>query len=149
MTKKPANDTKSSSETSAQRSGQDVVLIHGLSEDKKGLRVLRARNDQVEAGEVRPLVEGQPITSDVVRLKPRAGMPLLCDVETEVTFEGSKPALSKGSAASAARSGSAGRSGPLVRSGPAQVASRAYRDNWDTIWSRSAASALGDPSKLN
>ena len=113
MTKKPSNDKNSSRETDAQasaRSSQDVVLIHGLSDDKKGLRVLRARNDQVEAGEVRPLVEGQPITSDVVRLKPRAGMPLLCDVETEVAVAGPERTLAKGE---------------RVRSGPAQVASRA------------------------
>ncbi len=137
MTKKPSNDKNSSREAEAQasaRSGQDVVLIHGLSEDKKGLRVLRARNDEVQIGEVRPLVEGQPITSDVVRLKPRAGMPFLCDVETEVAVSGPQPTPAQA---------------PQARSGPAQVASRAYRDNWDTIWSRSAAPSLGDPSKLN
>jgi len=137
VTKKPISDKNSSSETPAEagaRPSQDVVLIHGLSEDKKGLRVLRARNDQVEVGEMRPLVEGQPITSDVVRLKPRTGMPLLCDVETEVAVSGPQPSLSKAH---------------QVRTGPAQVANNAYRDNWDTIWSRSATSPLGDPSKLN
>jgi len=142
VTKKPAIDKNSSPETQGSaRSGQDVVLIAGLSEDKKGLRVLRARNDQVEAGEVRPLVEGQPITSDVVRLKPRAGMPLLCDVETEVAISNPQPTQSKSN---------------KPRSGPAQVANRAYRDNWDTIWSRSTglsggagSSAVRDPSKLN
>jgi hypothetical protein len=128
--KKPVSEAESSAATPSSKSPRDVVLIHGLTEDKKGLRVLRARQDSVEAGEVRPLVEGQPINSDVVRLKPRAGTPFLCDVETELAIGSAPPSAQLSS-----------------RSGPAQVANRAYRDNWDAIWARPAASQ--DPSKLN
>lgn len=96
---------------------RDVVLVHGLTDDRKGLKVLRARSEGIEVGEVRPLSEGQPISSDVVRLRPRKETPYICDVET--TY-----------------------SPPRKNSGPAQVATRAYRDNWDQIWS-SRASAPG------
>lgn len=98
--------------------GKDMVLVHGVTEDRKGWKVLRARDQRVELGEVRPVVEGQPLTSDVVRLHPRPEAPLVCDVETQFSL----PQAKKESHA---------------RSGPAQVATQAYRDNWDTIWSRS------------
>ncbi len=101
-----------------------------MTDDKKGLRVLRARNDSIEAGEVRPLAEGQAITSDVVRLKPRQGLPYVCDVETEISMSELRGRQPK-------------------RSGPAQVSSRAYRDNWDTIWARAPAATTKDPSELN
>lgn len=56
--------------------------------------------------------EGKPIPprGEVVRLKPRAGMPRVCDVE--VAYGGDTEG----------------------RSGPAQVASKAYRDNWDAVF---------------
>lgn len=116
------------------------MLIHGVTEDKKGLRVLRARNDNVEAGEVRPLVEGQPITSDVVRLKPRPEAPFVCDVETEVSVGTPKVRGSKASMSSASTP---------HRSGPAQVANRAYRDNWDAIWASPSAASPSDRRKMN
>ncbi len=124
-----AASSPSSSPQKSSESGRDLVLIHGVTEDKKGLKVLRARNDTVEAGEVRPLAEGQPITSDIVRLKPRKGTPYLCDVETEVSME----ELKHGTAPQ--------------RTGPAQVANQAYRQNWDAIWARPKTKS--DPSTLN
>lgn len=126
LSKSPAPEKKSATQAPA----RDVVWIHGMTEDKKGLKVLRARDDSLEAGEVRPLAEGQPITSDVVRLKPRQGTPFVCDVETEVSMDELRQ-----------------RTAP-ARSGPAQVASAAYRQNWDQIWSKSERSET-DPSKLN
>jgi len=111
---------------------KDVVLIQGLTEDKKGLKVLRARNDGVEVGEVRPLTHGQSITSDVVRLKPRKEAPYICDVETELAVN-----ELPGRALSTTKE----------RSGPAQVATQKYRENWDTIWA--SAATTRDPSKLN
>ena len=94
---------------------KDVVLVHGLTDDGKGLAVLRARNGELEAGACRPLEHGKPIHGEVVRLKPRKECPVLCDVETALP-------------APAARE----------RSGPAQVATRAYRDNWDAIFASRA-----------
>jgi hypothetical protein len=46
-------------------SPSDVVLIHGRTDDQKGLKVLRARPEGVELGEVRPLEHGKPLAGDV------------------------------------------------------------------------------------
>lgn len=119
------------------RSG-DVVIVHGVTEDRKGLRVLRARNQTLEAGEVRPVVEGQPITSDLLRLKPRPNAPFVCDVET--TYRARE-------ASSKEEVDAPGAEPRRSRSGPAQVASASYRENWDAIWAK-RVSAPGS-SELN
>jgi hypothetical protein len=106
----------------------DVALIHGVTPDGEGLKILRARGDRVELGAVRPLREGAPITGEVVTLRPRANFPALCDVETHF-----KPAE-----AAADRQASA-PSAVAQRTGPAQVATDEYRRNWDAIWNRSEA----------
>lgn len=108
-----------------QSATKDVVLVHGVTQDRKGLRVLRAREQKVEFGEVRPVVEGQPITSDLVRLRPRPEAPFICDVETEYA------------APRTPRS-------DQMRSGPAQVATQAYRDNWDAIWAHDVTAPGSD-----
>ena len=106
-----------------QKASSDVVLIHGVTEDGRGLNVLRARNQSIEAGQVRPLEHGKPLQGDVVKLRPRRGAPFLCDVETEVS-------------SSELASTSPGASSAPARKGPAQGASSAYRDNWEAIWRR-------------
>jgi hypothetical protein len=106
---------------------QDVVLIRGVSEDGSALAVLRARADRVEAGVVRAVKEGQPIDGELVRLKPRADCPLVCDVESEAP---SHPINASG-----------GSESRPSHSGPAQVATPEYRSNWDAIWSKPKASA--------
>jgi len=72
----------------------DVVLVHGATVDGKGARVLRARPGQVEAGEVRPLREGQPIApgGEIVRLVERADSNQLYDVKVDYTAHPSPPA---------------------------------------------------------
>lgn len=125
MSKEPKREpsgpaTEKKSQDSQAKSSSDVVLVHGVTEDKKGLKVLRAREEGIEAGEVRPLEEGKSITGDLVRLKPRAGAPYLCDVETELS-------LSRESSSQASQS---------TRGRPAQVATANYRDNWDAIFSQ-------------
>jgi hypothetical protein len=99
--------------------GLDVVLMHGATEDGEGARVLRARRGRVEAGEVRPLKEGRPLTAggEVVRLEQRADAPVLYDVHVEHAVPGT-----------AADSG--------ARSGPAQVATHAYRESWERTFGR-------------
>jgi hypothetical protein len=99
-------------------SATDVVLVHGVTPDGEGLEVIRHRNDRFEAGALRTVREGQPIHGELVRLKPRAQCPLVCDVE--VTLPAPTPVP---------------RTDVAAR-GPAQVASDRYRANWDTIWSR-------------
>lgn len=96
---------------------KDVVLVHGVTPDGRGLEVIRQRDDQVETGALRPLEHGKPIQGEVVSLEPRKDFPLVCDVKVEV------PASSAPE-----------REPRASRSGPAQVASDRYRKNWDTIW---------------
>ena len=99
----------------------DVVLLGGPTEDGEGVHVLRAREDRLETGEVRPLKEGQPLLSgEVVKLVPRA-QSRVCDVEVLAK-------IGKKDGAQATEQG-----------GPAQVATRAYRESWERIF--------GEPSK--
>lgn len=126
----------------------DVVLIHGPTEDQKGLRVLRAREQGLEIGEVRPIKEGQPLTGEIVRLRPRPGMPRVCDVETQVSREeldqAQRAAVDQAQRANSdpARASRAA----LGHAGPPRVSSEAYRTNWEAIYS--SANAPG-PSELN
>ncbi len=102
----------------------DVVLVQGATGDGQGTRVLRARPGQLEAGEVRPLREGQPLApgGEVVRLVERSGSPLVYDVKVDYASPG-----------------------PRTRTpgGPAQVASPAYRDSWERTF------AAKSPKELN
>ena len=97
----------------------DVVLIHDIEPDGGGLRVLRYRENRLEAGAVRPLQHGKPIQGELVRLRPRSNLPILCDVEVEL------PAAPPSKSADAAK-----------KKGPAQVATKRYRENWDRIWNK-------------
>ncbi|HYP98541.1 MAG TPA: hypothetical protein VER96_07705 [Polyangiaceae bacterium] len=108
----------------------DVALIHGVTPDGEGLKILRARGDRLELGAVRPLREGAPINGEVVTLRPRANFPALCDVETHF-----KPAEAVGDRQEPAPA----PAGVVQRTGPAQVATDEYRRNWDAIWNRSEA----------
>lgn len=95
---------------------RDVVLVHGVSEDGKAYHVMRAREDRLEAGIVRPLEDGVQGDGEVVKLTPRSDAPMLYDVEVEVP------------------SGVINARG--VTKGPAQVTSQPYRTNWDRIWKK-------------
>ncbi len=100
----------------------DVVWMHSPTEDGAGARVVRARPGRIEAGEVRPMAEGRPMTpgGEVVRLERRAGAEPLFDVRVECTVPGTAntEATPPGSTASS-------------QGGPAQVATREYRENWE------------------
>lgn len=102
-------------------------MIHAPAPDGKGVTVLRARSERLEAGVLRPLEDGKPITGEIVKLTPR-DEPMLYDVETQMTVP--EPAA----ATDVAR----------ATSGPAQVATDGYRKGWDAIWQRSAT-----PSRTN
>jgi hypothetical protein len=126
------------------RKSKDLVLIHGRTKDGAGLGVLRARDERLEIGTMRPLEEGKPIHGEVVKLTPRPEMPLLFDAETQFS---SLSSLSSPSALSApeaptAETDAAPQSRELAAAagvGPPQVASEAYRKNWDAIWKRPAS----------
>jgi hypothetical protein len=112
-------DAKEPAEALAKpKSGEDVALVYGVSDDGQGLDIIRKREGRLEAATVRPLQEGKPIHGEVVRLKPRQHSPMICDVEVTL------PAADVPEA-EATRSSSAG---------PAQVATDQYRKNWDAIY---------------
>jgi hypothetical protein len=100
-----------------------VALILHPTEDNQGFQILRRRAEDspVELGVLRPLREGRPIPEggEVLSLRPRPEMPLVCDVEVQLP---------------AARATS---------DGPAQVATDGYRRGWEAIWGR------GERAKLN
>lgn len=100
-------------------------MIHGVTSDGEGFKILRARGDHLELGAVRPLRDGAPITGEVVTLRPRANFPALCDVESHF-----KPADTTSDRQESAAPPA------LQRTGPAQVATDEYRRNWDAIWNR-------------
>jgi hypothetical protein len=120
---KTAGAENAGTESSA---SNDVVLVHGVTRDGGGLAVIRKREDRLELGAVHPLKEGKSIHGEVVRLKPRAECPLVCDVEVCVPASSADHEPTKPLSAS---------SSP-ARKGPAQVASARYRENWDVIWKR-------------
>ena len=93
------------------KSKRDVALLTGPTEDKKGMRIVRFRDEAVSLGEVRPVVEGQPLNGEVVALREREGAPpFVRDVETIYA--------------------------PEKTDGPAQVASEAYRQNWEVVFGK-------------
>ncbi len=107
----------------------DVVLLHSPTPDGEGVRVLRAREGRLEAGEVRPMKEGQPIVGgELVTLTPRAETPALCDVK--VQYAAPKPEA-KPEAMPA-----------LPHKGPALVNSQDYRDRWEAIFGAEKPRAL-------
>ena len=94
---------------------RDVVLVYGQSEDGRSYEVLRQRDDEIQAGTMRPLDEGKPIHGEVVRLRPREEAPFVFDVEVQHDARTSP-----------------GR--------PAKVATDQYRKGWESIWAKKPTS---------
>ncbi|MGD0524256.1 MAG: hypothetical protein ABSE49_03880 [Polyangiaceae bacterium] len=93
----------------------DVVMPHGKTADGEGTQVLRARRGRIEAGEVRPMKEGKPLTAgEVVTLKQRVDAPAFYDVKVEHVVEGA--------------------SAKATHAGPAQVATAKYRESWERVF---------------
>lgn len=106
----------------------DVVFVHSKVESGEGFRVIRKRDDVIEVGEMRPVQEGKPLTGEVVKLSPRKDHEQIFDVEVLVSKDEVRGALS----------------------GPAQVATAAYRSNWEAIFgAREVPNAEPDPGSLN
>jgi hypothetical protein len=103
--------------------GQDVVIVHGASEDGATLGVVRVREHGVEVGALQRLEHGKPIHGEVVRLRPRQACPWICDVE--VTMPDPRPRAAERAEAPAPAAS---------RRGPAQVANESYRDGWELIF---------------
>lgn len=92
----------------AKQKGEDVVLVHSPTDDGRGWRVLRKREERLEVGTIQPVEEGKPLHGELVALKPREGTPLF-DVEVQYAP-------------------------PRAHAGPARVSSEAYRSGWDAIF---------------
>ena len=122
------SDSPKADDPKAPGQASDVVLLHSPTEDGKGVRVLRAREGRVEAGEVRPLESGKPLHGDLVTLKPRADAPRVCDVEVHYQARNSD------------------ESPALDHKGPPTVASAAYRKSWDRIFQNDAGDEGSEPS---
>jgi hypothetical protein len=116
---------------------RDVAIIHGVTADGQGLKIVRFRDDHVELGAARPLEEGKPIHGEVVSLKPRPEFPLICDVRVQYSQrqpqEQGKAAPEPVASPKPAQAQRQLTPRP-ARRGPAQVATDAYRANWDEIW---------------
>ena len=93
----------------------DIALI--LGKDADGLHILRRRSEEapIEAGLLRPMREGKPITGEVVSLTQRHDLPMVFNVKSEFSTD-IEPAER------------------TAVDGPAQVASDAYRKGWDAVW---------------
>jgi hypothetical protein len=115
----PAPTNEGDASTTAK---QDVVLLGPPTADGGGVHVLRARNERVEAGELRPVQEGRPLVGELVNLRPRADAPRLCDVT-----ESWDPK-------DAAARGALDAQG--AHKGPARVATNAYRDGWEHVFAK-------------
>jgi hypothetical protein len=112
----PAPEQAKPAEPSSGGGDADVVVLGPPTADGGGVHVLRARKERLEAGELRHLEEGRPITGEIVTLAPRKDNPRVCDVKDSYAPR-------------------AGRSSPPPK-GPAQVATQAYRDNWDEVFAQ-------------
>src|SRR5687767_7563831 len=96
-----------------EQSKSDVVVLGPPTADGSGVHVLRAREERIETGELRNVEEGRPISGEIVTLAPRKENPRICDVKDSYRA----PAEPQ-------------------QKGPAQVATQAYRDNWDEVFAR-------------
>jgi hypothetical protein len=110
---------------------KDIAILSGPTDDGQGAKVLRIREGDVSAGEIRPVRDGEPVNqSEVVRLHPLDSAQRVCEVE--VLHAPAKPA--KAPQEQAAR-GSAG---------PARVSNARYRQNWSAIFEGEGSKKKGD-----
>ena len=115
MTKRDSDAVEPDPASSPSR---DLVLDGDRVNETGGYRVLRKREDRLEVGELRNLQEGKPITGEVVRLQPLEQHPRVFECET--LHETSPQAGHEAS--------------HEARQGPPQVATAAYRKNWEHIF---------------
>jgi hypothetical protein len=97
---------------------RDLAILQGPTEDGQGARVLRLKDGELSAGEVRPAREGEPIADrELVKLTPLQPGGPICEVEV---LAGSPPRASDDLA--------------KPSQGPARVATESYRKNWSTVF---------------
>lgn len=101
---------------------KDVVLLGPRTADGAGVHVIRARHERIEAGELRAIQEGKPITGEIVTLAPRKDNPRVCDVKDSYQ----PPAM-------------------MSHKGQAKIATDAYRAGWDSIFGDDGAKKSSKP----
>jgi hypothetical protein len=116
----PRKTDASKSEASPGAPGDDLAFVVG--KDEHGLHILRRRSGEgpIEAGVLRPLTEGKPITGEVISLRPRPDLPFMFNVKTELAG----PNIAAGAAPDE----------PPATDGPSQVATDSYRKGWEKIF---------------
>lgn len=122
---KKSDAAKSDAAPAEARSSEDIALVWGASDDGETLGVLRKRGDAVTPALMRRAREGQPLTGDLVRLRPREE-PLLFDVDVVYEPSAYEPSAQATSA----------------KDGPPRVATDAYRKGWDRLFKRPRPAAL-------
>lgn len=108
----PAKKCESLPMADGPRRKRDLVYVHDQIKGRKGYRVVRAREDRIELGEMRPLEDGQAIHGDIVKLKPRKEHPRLFDAEVVEGTEVPRPGAH----------------------GPPKVSSDDFRRGWDDVF---------------
>jgi len=99
------------------RAPKDIAILNGPTEDGQGAKVLRIREGDVSAGEIRPIRDGEPINqSELVRLHPLDASQRVCAVEVLHGPEEENKRKANSSA------------------GPARVSNARYRQNWSQIF---------------
>jgi hypothetical protein len=104
----------------------DIAMVFGKNEH--GVHILRRRDENapLETGLLQPLVEGRPITGELISMRQREDLPFLYDVKSELPAAGTDAG--------------AGSRSP----GPSQVATDSYRKGWDAIWGPRGTSSSRD-----
>ena len=128
MGKRP--DSGSDAKAPADPPVGDIAFVWGKNAD--GVHILRRRDENapVEAGLLQPLVEGKPITGELISMRQREDMPFVYDVKSEL------PAPSD-------------RSSDRPTGRPSQVATDSYRKGWDAIWGSRGRSSRGPSGRSN
>ena len=113
-------------ESKPPRAPKDIAILNGPTEDGQGARVVRIREGEVSAGEIRPVREGESINqSEVVRLKPLDREQRVCEVEVLHAPQGEKAEPADAAAAPRRRNHTPG---------PVRVSNPTYRKNWSAIF---------------
>jgi hypothetical protein len=110
------------------RAPKDIAILNGPTDDGHGARVVRIREGEVSAGEIRPVKEGESINqSEVVRLKPLDREQRVCEIEVLHAPQGEH-----------AQSAEHAKDKPPRRRshtpGPVRVSNPTYRKNWSAIF---------------
>jgi hypothetical protein len=111
MSEKPARKPRARKPKPA----PDFAILGGPTEDGQGTHLVRFRDGEISAGEIRPVKEGEPVTHrELVRLHPLEGDKRVVRVETLHA----PPAAPE----------------EAPRSRPARVSNARYRKNYDAIF---------------